>query len=304
MILQNHKKLLRLIILNRFHDILLGDNSFYGIDHLSHGRGRERAKYFQNIENIVELIETSYDNGITGMVVANRPQLKNIVASIDHHSDIVKKLNFYAVTPYAQGIQLKLSEKGIIGMVNDLLKSGNVFYKLKIVSKGGIGFLKKDFSELFKIFLDTEISKLKVIHPKIIYLHPAFTDLILSLNLKNLFDIFQNHLRNNHGISAGLCTKNFPYLVKKLSEWNMKTDSIMTSFNKSGYLMNPSRKSCELTLNEYSGHVLAMNIMAGGYLPLNDAFDYVVSQPKIKNVVVGLSSKKHAAETFTKFKNY
>ena len=67
--------------------------------------------------------------------------------------------------------------------------------------------------------------------------------------------------------------------------------------------MNPSKQACEDTLAKYDGHVLAMNIFAGGYTGLDVAEKYILSQPKIRNIVVGLSSVEHAKETFGRFIN-
>jgi len=75
----------------------------------------------------------------------------------------------------------------------------------------------------------------------------------------------------------------------------------MTSFNPAGFLMNPSSEECEKTLESYKGHVLAMNIFAGGYSGLDEVTNYILSQSKIRNIVVGVSSIEHAKETFERF---
>lgn len=283
----------------RFDSVLLGDNAFYGVDHLSHSRARKRIESVQSIENAVKVIKCAHDNGIDGMVVATRPKLKEIVQELESKSTIADNLDFYPVMPYAQGLQLKLSEKGILNLIKEIMSAGGIKEEIRIITKGGLGFMKKDFDSLFRVFIDTEMIKLKIIHPKIIYLHPVIVDLALALNLKNVFNIFQDHL-NKYGIKAGLCTKNFKWLVEKLDEWDMKFESIMTSFNPVGFLMNPSKRECEQALNNYEGHVLAMNIFGGGFVSLDEVIGYLKSQPKIKNVVVGISSVEHAKETFSR----
>lgn len=288
--------------MSRFDTILLGDNAFYGVDHLSHERARQRAENVQNIENAVNVIRHSYEMGIDGMVVATRPKLREIIENIKQTSDIVDNLDFYPVMPYAQGLQLQLSEKGITNMIKDILKGGSFRNEVKIITKGGIGFLKKDILSLFKVFIDTEMLKLNFLNPKIIFLHPVFVDLALSLDMKNIFETFKNYLYDEYKINAGLCTKNFPALVKKLEEWDLEFASIMTSFNSSGFLMNPSKEACETTLNSYGGHVLAMNVFAGGFSNLDEVCNYISNQPKIRNVVIGASSVKHAQETIRKLK--
>jgi len=53
--------------------------------------------------------------------------------------------------------------------------------------------------------------------------------------------------------------------------------------------MNPSKESCENSLENYNGYVLAMNILVGGYLGLDIVADFIISKPKIRNIVVGVS---------------
>jgi len=283
--------------LSRFDSILLGDNPFYGVDHLSHERARQRAQ-IQSIDNIIDVITCSYEAGMNGMVVATRPKLREVISQIRTKSDIVDKLDFYPVMPYAQGYVLKLSESGLINTLMDILKSAGLKNDLRMITKGTLGFIKKDLYELFKIFVDVELLKLKDINVRTIFLHPVLTDLALALDMKKIFETFRDHLKDQYKIQAGLCTKNFSWLVSKLNEWDFELASIMTSFNKAGFLMNPSRTECENSLQNYDGKVIAMNIMAGGYLELNEAYDYILSIPKIRNVVVGASSVQHAQKTF------
>jgi len=287
--------------LSRFDSILLGDNAFYGIDHLSHERARHRANTVQRLDNVVKLIKYSYELGATGMVVATRPQLREWIEHLRQSSDIVDKLDFHPVLPYARGLQMKLSQLGIINTMKDIMKGAGLRTELKILAKGGIGFMKKDVIQLFKVFIDTEMIKLNMIRPKIIFLHPVLVDLSLALEMKNILQAFNDHLQDKYKIKAGLCTKNFPKLVNKLDEWDMNFESIMTSFNTAGFLMNPSKKECENTLENYNGKVLAMNILAGGYSGITESVNYILSLPKIKNIVFGVSSKEHAKETFELF---
>jgi len=289
--------------LTRFDSILLGDNAFYGIDHLSHERARNRVNTVQKLDNVVNLIKYSYELGASGMVVATRPKLREWVEHLRKSSDIVDKLDFHPVLPYARGLQMKLSQLGIINTIKDIMKGAGLRTEIKILAKGGFGFMKKDVIELFKVFVDTEMIKLNMIKPKIIFLHPVLVDLALALEMKNIFEAFQNHLQNKYKIDVGLCTKNFPKLITKLDEWDMNFPSIMTSFNTAGFLMNPSKKMCEDALENYQGKVLAMNIFAGGYSGVQESVNYIISLPKIRNVVVGVSSREHAKETFQLFTN-
>jgi len=287
--------------LSRFDTILLGDNPFFGVDHLSHERGRQRSQNYKNFNNAIEIIKYSYDLGIKDMMIGTRPSLNEFLNNIRKNSNLIDKIDFHPLLPYAQDYVLKLSEKGLLETIKEVLGGGGLRNEIKIITKGGFGLLKKDLLELFKVFIDIEMMKLKNINIKTVYLHPLLTDLALSLEMKNFFGTFNEHLQDNYNVKVGLCTKNFPTLVSKLEEWKLQFSYIMTSFNKAGFLMNPSRIECEKTLSNYNGKVMAMNIFGGGYLDLDGASEYTLSLPKIRNIVVGASSIEHAKQTFDLF---
>jgi hypothetical protein len=50
------------------------------------------------------------------------------------------------------------------------------------------------------------------------------------------------------------------------------------------------------------GHVIAMSMMAGGFLSLDQAIDYIRALPRLSGVAVGVSSREHAEDTFVKLK--
>ena len=63
--------------------------------------------------------------------------------------------------------------------------------------------------------------------------------------------------------------------------------------------MIPSKEKCELALAVMpKPNVVAISIMAAGYLNPIEAIDYIAHLPNIKGVAVGVSKGKHANETF------
>lgn len=290
----------RLNISSKFDSIILGDNPFFGIDHLSYERGRQRTAQ-QNFDNAINVIKCSYELGVKDMMVGTRPMLPDLLEHLRKKTNLLENIRFHAVLPYAQDYVVKMSEKGLIQTIKDVLNSAGLGNKIKILTRGGLGFIRKDLSDLLKALIDVELLKLNNLKIKTVFLHPVLTDLALALNMKGAFETFIEHLHDNYAVNGGLCTKNFPRLVDKLLDWNLKIFDIMTSFNKVGFLMNPSREECEKYLTDYNGTVTGMNIFAGGYLGLQDAYDYVISQTKLRNVVVGVSSIEHAKQTFQLF---
>ena len=278
--------------------VLLGDNPLFGINHLAQEKARERSFTLGNIASIAEIIQHGVNLGINGFVVSTYPSLYDLIKFFKNETDVLERLNFYPIIPYAQGYVTKVTEKGIPGTVKDMLSRVSFSEKTQILGRGTLSLMKNDFQSLFKIFLDIEIIPLKQVKTKIVFLHDVITDLALGLGAKEIFEIFLNYVKDKHDIQPGLVTKNFPLLVNSLDRWKIEKPPIMTSFNKIGTQMNPTPAECEKCILENDVQVIAMNTLSGGYLKPKDAFDYLEKFPKIKSIVVGSSTKEHIDEFF------
>jgi hypothetical protein len=63
--------------------------------------------------------------------------------------------------------------------------------------------------------------------------------------------------------------------------------------------MNPSRAECERALAEVpESNVIAISILAAGYLKLPEAIKHIEGLSNLKGVVVGVSKERQAYETF------
>ena len=63
--------------------------------------------------------------------------------------------------------------------------------------------------------------------------------------------------------------------------------------------MNPSQAECEKALEEIpQAEIIAMSILAAGYLKPTEAIDYVRGLPNVNAIVVGVSNEQQARETF------
>lgn len=286
--------------MNDKKEILLGDNPFFGIDHLSQERARERIEILKGFQKITEVMEFVTTMGVKGFVVSTHPQLRDLVNYMKTNTNLLQKMDFYPILPYAQGYVSKVTEKGMIGAMNDILSGSSLQKKLKIFFNSSVGFMRKDFHKLLQTFIDIELIPLSNVKKKNIFLHDVVTDLAISLGMKNIIVTFLDHVKNSYKVEAGLVTKNFPKLINTLKEWNVGIPIVMTSFNPIGYQMNPSKEECEKYLRE-TNKVIAMNALAGGFLRPSDAAKYI-SKLKMSSVVIGMSTKEHAKETITAFK--
>jgi hypothetical protein len=284
-------------------ELLVGDNAFHGISHLSQQRARERSvkENPSDQQLAAKLVNLSIENGATGFMFSVSETTLSILKNIETD----KKTDLYAIVPYAyEYVRMATHAGGILGLAKKVSKqilfSKNIF----VVVQNIVGVVRADPSAILKIYLTYEISRIrkasgKNAKIKSVLLHEVITDMALALDLEWFFMSYIKFFSKS-SIKPGFETRNFPYLAKKFGEWKIDLGRVIiaASFNKLGFQMNPSKSECESALADYPSDVIAMSILAGGYLKPLDGVDYVSGLANIKGVVVGVSKESHAAETF------
>ena len=71
--------------------IIFGDNQFFGINHLSETKARSQAKKFNNINNIINILDYVNDLGIKSFMATTYPQLKNICEYVEKNREKYKR---------------------------------------------------------------------------------------------------------------------------------------------------------------------------------------------------------------------
>lgn len=282
--------------MNNIDSIILGHNQFIGVNHFSQDKARNRSERFSDIEKIIDIIKYCVNLDVKGMMLSTHPKSEEILKNI-RVNGLSKEMHFYPLIPYAQGYVRKMNEKGIPGLLNDILKPAGISMSLDILLSGGLGYVKKDMTKMLKALIDLELIRFKNLNIKAVFLHNMVTDLALALGAEEQFKFFINYIKSHYDTYPAFATANFTLLMKSFNKWGIKRPFIMSSFNKIGFEMNPSRESNEKCLRENNVDVLAMNTLAAGYLNPKEAFKYVFSLPKIKSIVIGVSTKEHAEES-------
>jgi len=285
--------------------LLVGDNPFHGISHLSQERGRLRGNMITQAEYAAKLVMTSVDNGANGFMFSVSDETLSILSKIRERGGI-NRVRLYALVPYAyEYVRLATQIGGIPRLVKKLAKQIVISGNVRAIATGLKGVIRTDPVALLKTYLIYEISRIKSSAGKqanldSVLLHEIITDMALALNLDWLFKSYVDFI-SRLGIKPGFETRNFAYLVNKFREWSVDFDkiTIATPFNKVGFQMNPSGAECEKALaNIPEPDVIAMSILAAGYLKPPEAIKYIKSLPNLVGVVVGVSKEQHALETF------
>jgi hypothetical protein len=285
--------------------LLVGDNPFHGISHLSQERSKARISISENPDAAANLVCLALNNGANGFMFSVSETTLAILKKIREKGEI-SRLGLYAIVPYAyEYVRLATQTGGLVGLAKRFSKQLMASWNLGAIASGVKGVLGMDPEALLRTYLSYEISRIKSAAGKdarieSVLLHEVITDMALALNLDWLFHAYSRYLLKRD-ITPGFNTCNLPTLVTKFREWDMEVEEtlVATPFNRVGFQMNPSREECEKTLGELRKPlVVAISMLAAGYLKLPEAADYLAGLPNVRGVAVGVSNDKHAKETF------
>lgn len=285
--------------------LLVGDNPFHGISHLSQEKARVRGDELSVFEYAADLVLASVENGANGFMFSVSETTLSILSEVQGRGRI-EDLRLYAIVPYAyEYVRLTNKVGGLRGLARKFSKEMVMSGNWSSVATGLKGVLRADPISLMKAYLDYEVSRVKSAAGKqgnlsSVLLHEIVTDLALALDLDWLFRSYVD-LMVERGLTPGFNTGNFAYMVEKFGEWGIDLQGtvIAAPFNKIGFQMNPSREHCEKALADLpEPALLAISIFAAGYLRPPEAIGYVATLPNVRGVAVGISKEKHARETF------
>jgi hypothetical protein len=285
--------------------LLIGDNPFHQISHLSQERSRARGNAVLTSENAATLVHTALNSGANGFMFSVSDTTLSILRLI-HEKEEIRSLDLYPIVPYAYDYVRQATQLGGIprlarSLGKQIVMSGNI----AAMAYGLRGIAGMDLASLMKTYLVYEVSRIKSSAGKrakieSIILHELVTDVALALDLGWLFKEYVNFARKLR-VKPGFNTCNFAHLVNSFSEWNIDLHKtvIAAPFNKAGFQMNPSREHCEKALQNLPEPALvAISILAAGYIKPADAISYLAALPNVIGAAVGVSKDKQAVETF------
>lgn len=285
--------------------LLVGDNPFHGISHLSHARAVSRGNDLTNPEHAARLVGTALENGADGFMFTVSETTLSILRMLREREGTPSP-ELHAIVPYAyEFVRMAVHAGGVPGLAKRLgqqiVLSGNA----RAVANGVKGVIGNDPPSLLRSYLWYEMYRLRAATGKkaklaSIMLHEVVTDMALALNMRWLIETHVAFMLGQH-IKPGFETRNFPYLVRKFEGWGIdfSTVVIAASFNPVGFQMCPSREACEEALRRIpETEVIAFSILAAGYAKPAEAAAYIAGLPALSGVAVGVSKEDHARETF------
>ena len=282
--------------------IILGHNQFFGVNHLDAQAGDQRAAQFNDVANIMDIINFAFENEVKGLMMSTHERAVGVAKAIVDDSVLKDDLGVYLLAPYIAKYIKQANEKGLVNIVRDSLAETSLKDKMGLFLRGGKGLLTKDVKTMIRLLIDFEVAPFSKLNLKAIFLHDAITDLALGWGMTDVFEVFYNHVQDKYGTTPAFCTKNLPKLMELFKKTSIKNPLIMASVNKVGYQVSPSLDAFVQCLKENELQLLAMSTLAAGYTKPQEAYEYLFTLPRVDSVVVGTSQKVHAVETFAEIR--
>jgi len=272
--------------------VILGDNQFFAVNHKSQETAFVQAQRFGKDEAILAVMRAAYECGIRGMMLHAHPRAEAICDAMRSDGAAWEGFALYPCIPYAFKYVMALNEKGFYPVLVDQIKKAGVGASLSMFLSGGLGLATRDYFKLVKILVDLEMQIYREIPVRVVFLHNVVVDIILAMKVEGVLRLFADHVREKHGARPGFGSLNLPLLVERLRAEGVEGAAIMTSVNKKGFFMNPSRKVCEDVLKDGDIDVVAMSILASGAIPADEAFPYAAGFPAVKSLLFGASRRE------------
>ena len=282
--------------MDKIDRIILGSNAFEGVGYLSRVQTRHYLEFFSKKENIIPILEASSNLGVRSFMCSNNSNILSALEAFKNRSD----LSILAVIPNAYEYARESTEKGVLGTILGKAKEIDLYRKVRMglrALRKIQGIITKDLITILTNLIDFEMASFHPYKVTGVILHGQVTDLALSSNNREVFDVYQEIIRERYKIQPMLATHNFGTLLPKLMEWQIEMP-IMASFNKKGFIMKPSQEDCEQLLKKTNYYIIAKKVMAGGRLSPEEAFPYL-SDKNIGSVVLGVGSLSEAYHTLS-----
>lgn len=276
--------------------LILGDNQFFGINHMSEAKAQRLAERFNDLCSVYAAYHTAHELGIRAFMLNSNDKAAPICDYLRSHRREFPGLVLYPSIPYPHKYANLVAEQGILGAIQTVL-SGQSTFNLLGMAGGGMAALGGDMTRLLTVLIDVEMKIYHQLNFKAVYLQNILTDLLLGLEFREFFVAYCEHVEKKYKCVPGFLTLNVPRLAGYLASCGIQNATICGSVNKIGYLMSPGRPEYEAYFRGPQQYpVTAMAILASGAIPVRDAVAYVHSQG-IRSIVFGASTRQHMHET-------
>lgn len=274
--------------------VIFGDNQFFGVDHLSEEKAKEKSDRFSDDKEIFKVLDSAHEVGIRTFMCTTYPRIKTICEYFKKHPSKFDDWKVYPCMPYAHKYANALTEYGVLGTIN-LFTNANY---LKSIYTNITALLRQDATQAMKLLVDAELSFFKGVNTEAIFIQNVVTDLILGLGMDEFILEYVDYIEKKHKSKPGFITMNLPYTHDQLNRMGLHNQLICSSINKNGFRMTGTFNDNLKILESEDNNIIAMQALGAGSLKPKEAFEFVCNKPGIKSILFGASSYKHINENF------
>lgn len=274
--------------------LLLGDNQFFGINHMSEEKARAQAMRFQDLSAIIRVLDDAMEEGVQTFMCTTHDRIAAICDHMRANPARYRDFRFYPCMPYAHKYANAVTEHGMIGAMMQFMPEDGI---LRTALRGATSVAGKDVEGIMKILIDAEMKMFKGLNTPVIFLQNVIVDLILGMGMTELFVMFHDHVRKKYGAEPGFITMNMPMLYTALTEAGIDNPIICANINKIGFRTCGGLDAYADLLRNGRLRAVAMSIFASGAIPPREAIEWLAGLPKLDSIVFGASSRHNIAAT-------
>jgi hypothetical protein len=273
--------------------LLLGDNPFFGVNHMSEERARQQLARFRETAAIIRVLDEAHDLGVRTFMCTTHDRIGEICDHMRRAPARYRDFVYLPCMPYAHKYANSVSQVGALETIRRFAVGG--FFRTLL--RGAFGALTRDIHKLMRLLVDAEMKRFDRLHTPVIFVQNVVTDLLLGMGLHEVFAAFADHVRRRYGAEPGFITMNLPALLDALEAVGIENPIVCANINKIEFRMCGGRALYERTIAERRFRPIAMSVFASGALPAEEALEYVCGQPRIESIVFGASSRENILRT-------
>ncbi|WP_460802419.1 hypothetical protein [Microbacterium sp. GXF6406] len=274
--------------------LLLGDNQFFGINHMSEEKARAQAIRFQDTRAIIDVIDTAFDNGIRTLMCTTHDRIAEVCDHMRANPERYADYRFYPCMPYAHKYANAITDNGMLGAVRQFLPEEGL---LNAAMRGGRSFLQKDIEGIITLLIDAEMKMFHGLKTPVVFLQNVVVDLMLGLGFDEAFAIFDRHVRERYGAEPAFITMNLPMLLDALDRVGLVNPIVCANINEIGFRMSGGIDAYERALQERPFRPVAMSVFASGAIAPRPALQWIHDHANVESIVFGASSAASITST-------
>jgi hypothetical protein len=274
--------------------LLLGDNQFFGVNHMSEERARASAMRFQDTSAIVEVLDIAYDAGIRSFMCTTHERIAEVCEHIRARPARYEGFTLLPCMPYAHKYANAVTEFGMMGALRSFLPDEGF---MNAALRGGRALAGKDVTGMITLLVDAEMKMFHGLRTPVVFLQNVVVDLLLGLHFDAAFSIFADHVRSRYGAEPGFITMNLPMALAALERAGVENPIVCSNMNKLAFRVSGGTDAYDDALASHAFRPVAMSVFASGAIAPREALEWVRERPAIESIVFGASTSQHIRST-------